>query len=263
MWGINLGKNVSGAFLLKYDVEFSYWQDKNRSEGIPRLEYYSVMAGLSSKKHVDSEKKPLLRPPQQARSRRTRQKLIEAAVDCFERHGFDETTTAMIAAEAGVAVGTVYNYFTDKREIILELLHQSDREVAEEVIAQLEPSSWLGTTDPRDRTRTLIDAIFHTQKLRPGIQRILWAQYFKDPEFQEPFEALRRRLSEAIDAFIAAVDEAGLCRPDLDRDMASFVVLNAVQWNSSQAFLSDDPKFRDAAARETAELVARYLFISG
>ncbi|HEB90995.1 MAG TPA: TetR/AcrR family transcriptional regulator, partial [Deltaproteobacteria bacterium] len=144
------------------------------------------MAGLSSKNRTSPGKKSLPRAPQQARSRRTRQKLIEAAVDCFERHGFDETTTAMIAARAGVAVGTVYNYFTDKREIILELLNQTDREVAEEVIAQLEPASWQGTTDPRERTRTLIDAIFHTQRLRPGIQRILWAQYFKDPDFREP-----------------------------------------------------------------------------
>jgi TetR/AcrR family transcriptional repressor of mexJK operon len=219
------------------------------------------MAESMEKNRPSEAKKPALRPPQQARSRRTRQKLIESAIGCFERHGFDETTTAMIAAEAGVAVGTVYNYFSDKREIILELFDRTEREVADEVIAQLDPASWRGTTDPRERTRTLIDAIFHTEQLRPGIQRILWAQYFKDPEFQEPFEALRSRIRDAIDAFILAVDEAGLCRPDLDREMASFVVLNAVQWNSSQAFLNEDPKFRDAAAQATAELVSRYLFV--
>ena len=166
-----------------------------------------------------------------------------------------------IAAQAGVAVGTVYNYFTDKRELILELLDRTNREVADEVIAQLDPASWRGTTDPRERTRTLIDAIFHTQRLRPGIQRILWAQYFKDPDFREPFEAIRSRIREAIDEFIVAVDEAGLCRKDLDREMASFVVLNAVQWNSTQAYLQDDPEFRDGAAQATAELVARYLFV--
>lgn len=210
---------------------------------------------------LPNAKKPTPRAPQQSRSRLTRQKLIEAAVECFERHGFEETTTAMIASQAGVAVGTVYNYFTDKREIILELFDRTNREVADHVIAQLDPASWLGTTDPRDRTRSLIDAIFHTQRLRPGIQRILWAQYFKDPEFQEPFEALRDRIQAAIDAFIVAVDEAGLCRADLDREMASFVVLNAVQWNSTQAFLNKDPAFRDAAAAATAELVARYLFV--
>ena len=219
------------------------------------------MAGLPTRGPTGDIKKSPPRPPQQARSRRTREKLIEAAVDCFERLGFEETTTAMIAAEAGVAVGTVYNYFTDKREIILELFELTDREVADEVIAQLDPASWQGTTDPRDRTRSLIDAIFHAQRLQPGIQRILWAQFFKDPEFRKPFEAIRSRIREAIDAFIVAVDESGLCRPDLDREMASFVVLNAVQWNASQAFLNDDPEFRDAAAHETAELVARYLFV--
>ncbi len=219
------------------------------------------MAGSSTKSQPNVVKRSPPRAPQQARSRRTRQKLIDAAVDCFERHGFEETTTAMIAAEAGVAVGTVYNYFSDKREIILELLDRTDREVADEVIAQLDPTSWLGKIDPRDRTRSLIDAIFHTQHLQPGIQRILWAQFFKDPEFRGPFEAFRGRIRVAIDAFIVAVDEAGLCRPDLDREMASFVVLNAVQWNASQAFLNEDPKFRDSAAHATAELVARYLFV--
>jgi TetR/AcrR family transcriptional repressor of mexJK operon len=219
------------------------------------------MSTTSTRNPAPPARKPGPRAPQQARSRRTRQKLIEAAVECFEQHGFDETTTAMIAAEAGVAVGTVYNYFTDKREMILELFDQTNREVADEVIAQLDPASWRGTTDPRDRTRSLIDAIFHAQRLRPGIQRILWAQYFKEAEFQEPFEALRDRIQAAIDSFIVAVDEAGLCRPDLDRKMASFVVLNAVQWNSTQAYLSEDPAFRDAAAAATAELVARYLFV--
>jgi AcrR family transcriptional regulator len=219
------------------------------------------MAGLPTTDEANAVKKSPPRPPQQARSRLTRQKLIDAAVDCFERHGFEETTTAMIAAAAGVAVGTVYNYFTDKREIILELFDRTDREVAEQVIAQLDPASWRGTIDPRDRTRSLIDAIFHTQQLQPGIQRILWAQFFKDPEFQEPFEALRSRIRVAIDAFIVAADEAGLVRPDLDREMASFVVLNAVQWNASQAFLNEDAGFRDAAAQATAELVARYLFV--
>lgn len=219
------------------------------------------MLGKPKQNRANATRKAPQRTPQQARSRRTRQKLIDAAVECFERHGFDETTTALIAAEAGVAVGTVYNYFSDKREMILELFDRTDREVADEVIAQLDPASWRGTIDPRERTRTLIDAIFHAQRLRPGIQRILWAQYFKDPEFREPFEALRSRIREAIDAFIVAVDEAGLCRPDLDREMASFVVLNAVQWNASQAFFSGDARFRDAAAQATAELVSRYLFV--
>ena len=59
----------------------------------------------------------------------------------------------MIAGEAGVAVGTVYNYFRDKRELILELLEHTDREVAEHVVEQLDPASWRGTTPRNPATR--------------------------------------------------------------------------------------------------------------
>lgn len=204
-----------------------------------------------------------LRAPQQARSRATRRRVLEAAIACFERNGFEETTTAMIAERAGVAVGSVYNYFVDKRALILELLEETDRQLADQVVAQLDPASWRGRTDPRDLTRTLIDGVFRAQSLRPGIQRILWARYFKDPDFEEPFEAIRDRIRQAIVAFIDAVDEQGLLRPGLDRKMAPFVILNAVQWNATQAFFRGEARFVEQAARATAELVARYVFRDG
>ena len=200
------------------------------------------------------------RPPQQARSRVTRQRVIDAAIACFELHGFEETTTAMIAERAGVAVGTVYNYFIDKRALILELLEESDREQADPVVASLDPASWRGRRDPRDLTRALIDEVFHGQSRRPGIQRILWARYFKDPDFEEPFEAVRARIRRAIVEFMEAVDEQGMLRAGVDRDMAPFVILNAVQWNATQAYFHGDPGFLDAAAAATAEMVALYLF---
>ncbi|MBY0399403.1 TetR/AcrR family transcriptional regulator [Myxococcota bacterium] len=201
-----------------------------------------------------------MRPPVQARSRATRQRVMKAAIACFERHGFEETTTAMIAERAGVAVGSVYNYFHDKRALILELLDETHRDLADPVIAGLDPARWRGRTDPRALVRKLIDAVFRSQSLRPGIQRILWARYFKDPDFVPPFEAIRERLEAAIVAFLEAVDEQGLCRADLDRRIAPFVILNAVQWNATQAYFHGDPRFVARAARATTELVERYVF---
>jgi len=202
----------------------------------------------------------VVRTPQQARSRRTRQRVLEAAVDCFEERGYDETTTAMIATRAGVAVGTVYGYFKDKRDILLELLDTTVREEADVVIRQLDPTSWKGS-DPRIRTRTLIDAIFHTQRLRPGIQRILWERYFKDEAFRQAFEAIRERIREAIDAFIDAVRAEGLCHPRVDKVIASLVILNAVHWNATHAYLRGDPDEIDRAAQATTELISSYLFV--
>jgi AcrR family transcriptional regulator len=217
----------------------------------------------SSKRPSGPASRSPLRAPQQARSRATRRRVLEAAIACFERHGFEETTTAMIAERAGVAVGSVYNYFVDKRALIFELLEETDRQLADQVVAQLDPASWRGRTDPRDLTRALIDAVFRAQSLRPGIQRILWARYFKDPDFERPFEVIRGRIRQAIVAFIDAVDEQGLLRPGLDRKMAPFVILNAVQWNATQAFFRGEPRFVDQAARATAELVAHYVFREG
>ena len=199
-----------------------------------------------------------VRVPQQARSRRTRRAVLEAAVACFEEQGFDETTTARIARRAGIAVGTLYGYFRDKEEILLELLDTTVAEVADRVVERLTPNHWEGA-DPRDIARTLIDSIFHSQRVRPGLQRIMWERYFKDEEFRRPFEAIRSRIREAILHFADALAERGLLR-DMDRESASFVILNAVQWNATQAFLFASEDEIDARASATADLVIRYVF---
>ena len=206
-----------------------------------------------------SEKARAVRNPQQARSRRTRQAILEAAVVCFESGGYEETTTALIAKRAGIGVGTLYGYFRDKREILLELLDSTVREVADWVIEQLDPDHWRGS-DPREMLRPLIDAIFHSQQLRPGLQRILWERYFKDEEFRAPFEAIQTRLREAVDSFADALDAQGLLR-EIDRESASFVIVNCVQWNATQAFLKNSPAFTDATAQATADLLSRYVFV--
>lgn len=47
--------------------------------------------------------------------------ILKAAVDIFAREGFYNTNTASIADEAGVAVGTIYNYFDSKDAILEEI----------------------------------------------------------------------------------------------------------------------------------------------
>ncbi len=199
-----------------------------------------------------------VRVPRQARSRRTREAVLEASVVCFEAQGYDDTTTAMIAAEAGIAVGTVYQYFRDKREILLELLDRSVGEQAEVVIGFLAPESWRGG-DPREAVRKLIEAIFEAQKIRPGIQRILWERYFKDEDFHRPFEVMRDRVREAIEVFAGAADAQGSLR-ELDWEHAALVIVNAVQWNATDAFLHGSRTETAAIATSTADMVTRFIF---
>jgi len=199
-----------------------------------------------------------VRVPQQARSRRTRQRVVEAAIACFEDRGYDETTTAMVAARAGIAVGTLYGYFRDKRDLLFELLEQFSDQLLDVVITRLDPDRWEGD-DPAEHARQLIDTVFHMQTLRPGIQRVLWEQYFKDPDFHEPMEAVRERIRDAVERFARAI-EPGQLREEIDLRSASLTVVNAVQWNAIHAFMHGTPEQIDAAAATTADMVARYLF---
>jgi AcrR family transcriptional regulator len=49
---------------------------------------------------------------------RTRQAIVEAAVDLIERNGYDGTTVASIAAAAEIGTRTFFSYFASKEEVL-------------------------------------------------------------------------------------------------------------------------------------------------
>jgi TetR/AcrR family fatty acid metabolism transcriptional regulator len=51
--------------------------------------------------------------------------ILDAAVVEIARHGYHQTTVAMIARRAGVADGTIYLYFQNKEEILLKLFERA------------------------------------------------------------------------------------------------------------------------------------------
>ena len=60
-----------------------------------------------------ADSKPRKRP-KQARAQVTVEALFEAFVRIWQRDGWDKLTTRAVALEAGVAVGTLYEYFPNK-----------------------------------------------------------------------------------------------------------------------------------------------------
>lgn len=58
----------------------------------------------------------------QARARRTRAQVIDAAQACFESRGYVATTIEQIAADAGVSTQTVYNAFRTKHAVLEAVL---------------------------------------------------------------------------------------------------------------------------------------------
>jgi AcrR family transcriptional regulator len=75
----------------------------------------------------------------QTRSRDTRRKLIDAALEIWHEDGFEQafeaTTVADIARAAGVSKGTFYFHFSSKHEILLEMAWGTSRKMVEEADA--------------------------------------------------------------------------------------------------------------------------------
>ena len=60
--------------------------------------------------------------PVQARSQKTREKLLKAAISMYAKNGYHRTTVDEIAAEAGVSTGIAYRYFRNKKDLLFSAL---------------------------------------------------------------------------------------------------------------------------------------------
>lgn len=102
-----------------------------------------------------------------------RQQIMDAARDIFTRQGYSGATTAEIARTAGIAEGTIYNYFGSKRELLTALLKSHILSQPVEEILKKRPKLDF-TTLPviiRDRLNMFFDNddllfLFLTQLLR-------------------------------------------------------------------------------------------------
>ena len=60
----------------------------------------------------------MVRPAQTARSERTREALVQAAMVRFLAQGVEETSAEQIAADAGVSLRTFYRHFRSKHDLL-------------------------------------------------------------------------------------------------------------------------------------------------
>src|SRR6478735_1117078 len=72
---------------------------------------------------ISDERVGIRRAPRQERSRQTVDAVLQAVERVLTREGVDALTTNRIAEAAGVSIGSVYQYFPDKRSIFAAL-HQ-------------------------------------------------------------------------------------------------------------------------------------------
>ena len=65
--------------------------------------------------------RPLRRVPVQMRSVARVQRMLDACADLIDEVGYEALTTTLLAERAGVAIGSVYQFFPDKRAVVQAL----------------------------------------------------------------------------------------------------------------------------------------------
>ncbi|AKU97788.1 Transcriptional regulator, TetR family [Labilithrix luteola] len=126
-----------------------------------------------SEKVAQVRRRDARREPKQRRARETVEAVLDAVVRILKRGGIEKVTTNRIAEVAGVSVGSVYQYFPDKRAIF-GALH--DRHVGE--ISQIVESTLVthANSSFEDLVRALVEALVSAHGTDPELHELLTTQ---------------------------------------------------------------------------------------
>ncbi|MCP2169038.1 TetR/AcrR family transcriptional regulator [Goodfellowiella coeruleoviolacea] len=112
---------------------------------------------------------PLRRKPVQQRSAQRVERMLDACAELIDQVGFDGVTTTLIAERAGVAVGSLYQFFPDKRAVVQALtLRNLDRFLAAvgERFSAIEARHWWDAVEP------VFDVYVAMHRSVPGFSRL-------------------------------------------------------------------------------------------
>ncbi|MEH7094323.1 TetR/AcrR family transcriptional regulator [Neobacillus vireti] len=186
--------------------------------------------------------------PKQERAQAKRNALIESGYALFHEKGYEQTTAKEIAAHAGVATGTFYRYFSDKRQLLLSLLE-------DKIETFLPPEiSWL-SSDPVAALASSLEN--HYDRIHEsGLRHVLPELSAKDPELAAVLDNARKRIHARIISGLKKAGEKGLIWADLDVDTLSWAIMIMVENGLDKTSQSENP----SAFQDIAKLICRMVF---
>ncbi len=196
--------------------------------------------------------------PKQRRSERTRARLVEAGKRLFSEEGYHRTSSKKIAREAGVATGSFYNHFRDKKQLLLELnrlyMASIHARVAE-LLAQADFGA--PASDGRTVVREIIRQAVALHNLSPELHREISALTYTDEEFGE---LGRQEHQRSVDLLLARLQPHAHTLRVRDLPAAAKVVVQAMEAviHSVRFFPGgeDEERLLDALG----DMVFRYLY---
>ncbi len=187
-----------------------------------------------------------LRAKQKAERER---RILDAATVLFRDLGYENTKIETIAEQAGIAIGTIYNYFQSKGDLLLAI-------VSVEVNEVLNAGSRLLASPGEDVEHT-INALFgiyleHSLVyLDKGMWRNAMAMTTRAPDspFGLHYRGLDKQLATQACELVCVLQRAGRVRPDVDDRAVGEMLFNNMNMMFVNFVQAEDMSLTDLKAR--------------
>jgi AcrR family transcriptional regulator len=192
------------------------------------------------------------RPPASI-SAETRQRIIDAARQCFAQYGYAKTTTKDIATAADITTGAIYHYFDSKQAVFAAVSTQ---------VSELVLGAFARAVDGRDgfveRIRALFEAAVELNQRDPSLASFSAVMPIEVQRHDEVRDALGPRLLDSFHFFERLVDDArdrGELAADADRSAVVDMLVACTMGLAQLAAVADSVDQHRAATRAFERLI--------
>ena len=194
--------------------------------------------------------------PQQARSVATVEAILVATARVLTRDGYDHASTNKVAEEAGVSVGSLYQYFPSKEALVAAVIDRHTQEVSQ-VTRNAVVKAAAGPIEVA--AREFVSVAIDAHRVNPKLHGVL-AEQIPHVGRLENIEANVREGYALVRGYLEAHrDEIDVA----DLDLAAFVLVTVVEALTHAAVLRRPDILSDEKAGrfvdDVTRLVVRYL----
>jgi len=152
-------------------------------------------------------KKKLSIEPKQKRSIATKNRIKSTAKKLFSEKGYYAVTSNSIAAKANVPIGSFYNYFGNKKTLLLELIDEFNDLYHSDTIDQFDKAVHLITSKKTaiDIMEMLIKVSISSPALNDSFYKVLHTLQFTDSDVLDYSEKIRLTEIKIIIKFLKAI----------------------------------------------------------
>jgi AcrR family transcriptional regulator len=175
-----------------------------------------------------------------------RRRIREATRDVFRRKGYEAATTREIAELADVAIGTLFAYARDKRELLMMVIND-DREA----LPLLKPSDAGNSTDLLGALMDLFEPRYHYWAREPSLSRLAVQQGVPYSTIADPgpelarFEAGRQEFIGRLAAFFELQQREGRISPRQSPSTIAWMFMSLYQGQVRKWLTSERPHAED------------------